>query len=158
MPRPPGWPCWSWRWSVRRDRPAHGEPSRMRPRGSAPALGPQRGTAASCRASRRRTLRPEVLPRLENEAAPEALTASPCAFRRHRLARWRPLHGLTHDPGSPRITLKTNLALLALAAALATLTAGPAPAQVRSRTFDPADFDTTCAPCRDFDRFANRSE
>jgi putative endopeptidase len=33
--------------------------------------------------------------------------------------------------------------------------AAPAPSANAARAIDPANFDTTCAPCRDFDRFAN---
>jgi putative endopeptidase len=45
--------------------------------------------------------------------------------------------------------LRSFTAALLLAAAL------PAAAAPPVRTFNPADFDTTCAPCRDFDQFAN---
>jgi len=41
-----------------------------------------------------------------------------------------------------------------MALTLALAVAGPVVA-APVRTFVPADFDTTCAPCLDFDRFAN---
>ena len=46
-------------------------------------------------------------------------------------------------------SMRGTILTLGLAAAL------PAAAGPPARPFDASDFDTTCAPCRDFDRFAN---